>query len=131
MCRSIICGIGHPARLANASLRWTRQTQQRAHIARGSALSAASSEAAQGEMTGHLEHLIETSRIRAAASVIVADDVPRVIQQASSKAAVAILGFEAPEEGEKKAFFEGMESLAGGLPRVIFVDSAGGVELET
>ena len=70
-------------------------------------------------------------RLRAAASVIVADDVPRAIQQASSEAAVVILGFEAPGEGEEEAFFEGMEKLAGSLPRVIFVDSAGGVELES
>ena len=93
-------------------------------------LRVAPSEAAQREMAEHLEHLIETSRIRAAATVIVADDVPRAIQQASRQAAVAILGFEAPEEGKELAFVEGMESLVGSLPRVIFVDSAGGVELE-
>ncbi|MFC1597218.1 amino acid permease [Planctomycetota bacterium] len=94
-------------------------------------LRVASSEAARAEMTEHLEGLIETSRIRATAAVIVADDVPRAIQQASGKAAVTILGFEAPEEGKEKAFFEAMENLAGSLPRVMFVDSVGGIELES
>jgi hypothetical protein len=94
-------------------------------------LRVASSQAAQEEMTEHLERLIETSRIRAAAGVIVADDVPGAIQETSRNAAVAVLGFEPPEEGEEEAFFGGMERLAGGLPRVIFVDSVGGVELET
>jgi amino acid transporter len=94
-------------------------------------LRVASSEAAEEEITEHLKQLIETSRIRVTAKVIVADDVPGAIQRTSRNAAVAILGFEAPEEGEEQAFFEGMESLAGSLPRLIFVDSAGGVELET
>jgi amino acid transporter len=94
-------------------------------------LRVASSDAAREEMTEHLNELIETSRIQATAQVIVADDVPKAIQHASARAAVAILGFEAPEPGEESVFFAGMEKIAGGLPRVIFVDSAGGVELET
>ena len=61
--------------------------------------------------------LIETSRIRATPRVIVSDDVPATIQQTSRTAAVAILGFEAPEEGAEIAFFEAMERLAGNLPQ--------------
>ncbi|MBN2474958.1 MAG: amino acid permease [Pirellulales bacterium] len=89
------------------------------------------SEAAREETTEHLRHLIETSRIRAVPGVIVAEDVVGAIQQTSRRAAVVVLGFEAPEEGAEEAFFHAMETLVGGLPRVIFVDSAGGIELET
>ena len=42
-----------------------------------------------------------------------------------------ILGSGVPEESEEKAFSERMESLADSPPRVIFVDSGGGTELET
>ncbi|MBN1910637.1 MAG: amino acid permease [Pirellulales bacterium] len=107
----------------------TTNDSWRAHRIR--LLRVAPSKNACQEMTEHLEHLLETSRIRATAKVLVADDVPAAIQQASRDAAVAILGFEAPAEGDENAFFESMERLAGALPRVIFVDSAGGVELET
>jgi hypothetical protein len=94
-------------------------------------LRVAASEAATAEMTRHLEELIETSRIQATPQVIVAENVARTIQATSRQAAVAFLGFEAPEEGHEIAFFESMERLAGDLSRVVFVDSAGGMELET
>jgi hypothetical protein len=41
------------------------------------------------------------------------------------------LGFEAPDEGDEEAFFERMQLLAGALPRVVFVDSIGGMSLES
>lgn len=91
----------------------------------------APAEAAREEMTKHLQELIEASRIRATPVVIVDEDVARAIQRASRSAAVAFLGMEAPAEGQEMAFYEGKEWLAGGLERVIFVDSAGGMELET
>jgi hypothetical protein len=94
-------------------------------------LRVAPAEAAREEMLHHLEALIETSRIRATPRVIVSDDVPGTIQRTSRTAAVALLGFEAPEEGSEIAFFDAMERLAGDLPRAIFVDSAGGMALET
>ncbi len=90
----------------------------------------APSEAATQEMSRHLKELIETSRIRAIPQVIVAENVAETIQSASRRAAVVFLGFEAPEEGRELAFFETMERLAGTLKRVVFVDSAGGMELE-
>ena len=91
----------------------------------------AESDAATAEMTRHLEELIETSRIRATPQVIVAEDIAQTVQATSRQAAVAFLGFEAPDEGEEGAFFDAMERLAGDLKRVVFVDSAGGMELET
>jgi len=81
-------------------------------------------------MTTHLEELIEESRIRATARVIIAENIAETIQATSREAAVAFLGFEAPDEGREIPFFEAMERLAGNLKRVIFVDSAGGMELE-
>jgi amino acid transporter len=94
-------------------------------------LRVAPAEAAREEMLDHLATLIETSRIRATPRVIVSEDVPATIQRTSRTAAVALLGFEAPEEGAEVLFFETMERLVGDLPRVIFVDSAGGMALET
>jgi hypothetical protein len=94
-------------------------------------LRVARSEAATAEMTRHLEELIETSRIPAASQVIVAEDVAQTIQATSRRAAVVFLGFEAPDEGGEIAFYESMQRLAGDLGRVVFVDSAGGMELET
>jgi len=94
-------------------------------------LRVAASEAAREEMTRHLDALIETSRIRATSAVIVADDVFGTIHDFSREAAVVFFGFEAPQEGSEIAFHRTMERLAGKLPRAIFVDSAGGMELET
>ncbi len=93
-------------------------------------LRVAPAEAAREEMTRHLATLIESSRIRATAQVIISEDVPRAIQQTSRHAAIAILGFEAPAETSKVAFYQTMKRITGDLPRVIFVDSAGGIELE-
>jgi hypothetical protein len=90
----------------------------------------AADEAAREEMTRHLDKLIETSRIRATSRVIIAEDVADTIQHTSRQAAVVFLGFEAPEEGVEIDFFDAMQRVAGPLPRVIFVDSAGGMELE-
>jgi len=94
-------------------------------------LRVAASEAAREEMTRHLDALIETSRIRATSVVIVADDVFGTIHDYSREAAVVFFGFEAPQEGSESGFHRTMERLAGELPRIIFVDSAGGMELET
>lgn len=93
-------------------------------------LRVASAEAAREEMTRHLAGLIESSRIQAVPKVVIDENVPHAIQQTSRGAAVAILGFEAPDEDSEIAFYETMERIAGDLPRVIFVDSAGGIELD-
>ena len=93
-------------------------------------LRVASAEAAREEMTRHLSELIESSRIRAVPKVVIGDNVPEAIQKTSYRAAVVILGFEAPEEGSEVAFYQAMERIAGNLPRVILVDSAGGIELD-
>jgi len=89
------------------------------------------SDAAIEETTNHLDNLLETSRIEGVSVVLVSDDPKGVIQRVSSGAAVAILGFEPPNEGNEEDFINAMNAFAGDLQRVIFVKSAGEVELES
>jgi hypothetical protein len=88
-------------------------------------------EAGRDEVYRHLTELINAARIRAVPQVIVAADAERAIEQASAAAAMVFLGFEAPEEGAEREIVVRMEALAGRLPRVAFVDSGGGMSLDT
>jgi len=65
------------------------------------------------------------------AVVVVCSDPALAIQQTSAHAAVVILGFDSPEEGSEAESFRRMEAFAGDLPRVLFIDSAGGMELDS
>ena len=87
-------------------------------------------EAGREEVHRHLTQLIETSRIRATPQVVVAEDVSKAIRRTSSSAALVFMGFEAPEQADEKAFYHRMEHWAARLPRVVFVDSVGGMSLE-
>lgn len=86
---------------------------------------------AETDVRSHIEQLAGAARIRVTPEVVVSSNPAQAIQQTSADAAVVILGFEVPEEGDEPAFHERMNSLAGGLPTVLFVSSAGGVELES
>jgi amino acid transporter len=88
-------------------------------------------EAGRVEVERHLRELISSARIRAVPVVVVAPNAEEAIQRTSRWAAMVFMGFEAPEEGEELAFIDRMESLAGPIPRVAFVDSSGGMSLET
>jgi hypothetical protein len=77
----------------------------------------------------HLRELAVSSRIDARPVAVLANDVPAAIQERSARAAVVILGFEPPGEEAEEEFYLRMEKLAGDLPRVLFVCSAGGMEL--
>ncbi len=88
-------------------------------------------EAGRAEVYRHLCGLIDASRIRATPQVVVTGDILAGIQQTSRSAALVIMGFEAPEEGQEQAFYDRMEHWAGDLPRVLFVDSIGGMSLES
>jgi amino acid transporter len=88
-------------------------------------------EEAQEEVYRHIVEMAAGARIRVAPVVIVADDVAAAIQATSRNASVVFFGFETPAEGEEQQFFEHMEAIAGSLPRVLFVSSVGGVELES
>jgi len=90
------------------------------------------SEAARGEVLEHLESLVREARIKARARCVVAADPIEAIRTESARAAVTILGFEPPPEDPEaeRRFMEGLDRLTAGLPRVILVDSAGGMALE-
>lgn len=89
------------------------------------------SDAGREEVERHLTGLIEGARIRATPHVVVSEDPRGSIQDASGRAALTFLGFEAPAEGEEVAFYERMDGWALGLPRVVLVDSTGGMSLES
>lgn len=88
-------------------------------------------EEARDEVAVHLRQLAASARIAAEVVVMVGESPAKVIQETSANAAIVILGFEPPAEGDEVVFFERMEVIAGDLPRVLFVDSAGGMELES
>lgn len=89
------------------------------------------SEAAVGEVTKHITQLAAESRIHVEPKVVVAMDVPKAIQIESQNAAVVLMGFEPPEEGGEAIMFSRMENLIGRLPRVLLVDNAGGMDLDS
>jgi amino acid transporter len=88
-------------------------------------------EAGRDEVMRHLIELADQARIRAKPQVFVSDDPRQTIQETSRNAAVVLMGFETPAEGDEQAFYRRMESWAGDLPRVVFVDSMGGMSLES
>jgi amino acid transporter len=88
-------------------------------------------EEAKGEVERHMLELCAAARISAEQVVLVSNDPPRAIHKTSATAAIVILGLDAPEEGAEVEFFERMERIAGDLPRVLLVNSAGGMELES
>lgn len=83
------------------------------------------------DVVQNIEKVCLSARIAAKPVVIASSDPPAVIQQASSRAALVIMGFETPSEGDEAKFFERMENTSGELPRVLFVCSAGGMELDS
>lgn len=80
----------------------------------------------------HLVELGAASRIEFTPEVIHRTGSPaEAIQATSRDAAIVLLGFQTPNEGEEEDLYERMEQLAGNLPRVLLVDSVGGMELES
>jgi hypothetical protein len=88
-------------------------------------------DAGREQVDQHLAALLESSRIRGTTKVFVSTDIMGTIQMVSRHASLVILGFEVPEMGEEEAFYDRMEEIAGPLPRVVFVDSIGGMSLES
>ncbi|NND97693.1 MAG: amino acid permease [Pirellulaceae bacterium] len=89
-------------------------------------------EEAREEVRQHLIDLGAAARISFDAEVIVSDQSPSdTIQFASRNASLVLLGFRTPDEGDELELYRRMEELAGDLPRVILVDSAGGMTLES
>ena len=88
-------------------------------------------EAGREEVLNHLNELIDKSRIRATPHVVVTDDPYQAISQTSRSAAIVFMGMSLPEAGKTDEFFNRMEQLAGDLPRVAFIRSAGGMCLHS
>lgn len=107
----------------------TTNNEWRSHTIR--VLRVIDNEAGRENVYEHLTQLMTSARIRAIPEVIVDDDVHQAIQRTSRTAALVFMGFDAPKEGGEGDFFTHMEKWAGMLPRVVFVNSAGGMSLET
>ena len=90
-----------------------------------------SSDEAVGDVTAHIEELAAQSRITVEPVVVVGENVAETIQRTSATAAVVFLGLQHPEADGDASFHARIEALVGELPRVLLVNSAGGMELET
>ena len=88
-------------------------------------------EAGRDEVLNHLNKLIEDSRIRATAQVVVTDDAIEGIHRTSRSAAIVFMGMAVPDEEQAHEFYERMNNLAGDLSRVVFVKSAGGMSIHS
>ncbi|GAA5507202.1 amino acid permease [Novipirellula caenicola] len=88
-------------------------------------------EAGIDEVRNHLDGLLKAARIPGVTKVVVSKDPELAIQTTSRNAAMVFLGMQPPNIGDEEAFFYRTEKLAGGLPRVVFVQSAGGMRLES
>jgi len=76
-----------------------------------------------------LEEMIERSRIEAVAEILPTDRPTEALRVHSQSAAVVMIGFDPPPEGEELKFHDNMESLSRGLQHVLLISSAGGVSL--
>jgi amino acid transporter len=88
-------------------------------------------EAGRDEVLNHLNELIDKSRIRATPHVVVTGNPVEAISRTSRSAGIVLMGMNLPEEGKTQAFFDRIEQLAGDLPRVVFIRSAGGMCLDS
>jgi len=80
----------------------------------------------------HLIDLGAKSRIEFTPEVIFANTSSiEAIRVTSKDAAIVLLGFQTPDEGEEEGLYDRMEELAGDLPRVLLVQSVGGMQLES
>ncbi|MCM2374635.1 APC family permease [Aporhodopirellula aestuarii] len=87
---------------------------------------------AKPEVERSMAELGAASRITFTPTVVITDRPPQeVIPKESADAAIVLLGFQTPEEGHEMELYLRMESIAGDLPRVLFIDSAGGMALES
>lgn len=82
------------------------------------------------EMTQHLTELSTKARIQTTPVVLVSDNVAETIRVTSSKAALVFLGLEPPKEGTEWEILKRVNDMVGDLPRIVFVDSGGGMSLE-
>ena len=95
-------------------------------------LRAVDNEKGKAEVINHFRELEASARIRVTPEVIVSNrSVGEILQSTSRDASLVLLGFQTPVEGDELDLYRRMESIAGDLPRVLFVDSAGGMAIES
>ncbi len=83
------------------------------------------------EVRSHLDQLLKAARIVGTSKVVVSTDPASAIQTTSRDAAFVFLGLQPPEPGDEDEFFRRTITLVGGLPRVVMVQSAGGMRLDS
>ncbi len=88
-------------------------------------------EAGKAEVERHLRELADEARISVTAHAIVSTNPQQAIIDTSKRAALVLLGFEAPEVGDEQDFYQRMQNWSADLPRVVFVDSVDDMSLES
>ena len=88
-------------------------------------------EAGKAEVERHLRELADEARISVTAHAIVSNEPQHAIIDTSKRAALVLLGFEAPEVGDEQDFYQRMQNWSADLPRVVFVDSVDDMSLES
>ncbi len=86
------------------------------------------SEAGREDTLAHLRELAAEVRIPCEGVVVVGDDFRKAVQEESGRAALVLLGMPNPCEAEP-GYLGHLESLVGDLPGVVFVYSAGDMNL--
>lgn len=87
------------------------------------------SEEAVEDSKAHLTELLRQARIRAQPRVVVDEDSLAAIKRTSANAAVTLLGFAPPGDGEAEEFLERTTQLLEGLGTTLLVHSNEAVEL--
>ncbi len=89
-------------------------------------------EQARPDVEAHIAELGAAARISIQPEVIVSREPTEVvIQRASAGASLVFFGIQTPQAGQELELYRRMELIAGDLPRVLFVASAGGMALES
>lgn len=88
-------------------------------------------EEARESVMQHLMQLIRSSRIPATPIAVIGDNAAETIHKHSRNAGVVFLGYMPPEESQDVKFFSRMDELAHDLGTVMFVNSAGGMTLDS
>lgn len=87
-------------------------------------------EAGREDVRRHIEELAEKARMHVEPLVFTSESLIDDIGRISGNSEVVFFGFKLPEDGKELEFYQRLEVLSKDLPRVLFVHSVGGVELE-
>ncbi|MGB5247569.1 MAG: hypothetical protein WBM54_03060 [Woeseia sp.] len=87
-------------------------------------------EAGREQAQAHLKEMAERARMVFEPMIVVSENEREAMLNVSKNAAVIFMGFHAPAKGEHIPFFQEIEVLTEGLPEVVLVSSAQGVDLE-